>query len=250
MWRKGLLIVGFALLLAVSWRAVAGQTPGLPTLEPQEGIFVTPVAGQPFSATVTTEVKRELKDGSTWQSVATSLIARNSQGQIHNEAHAFLPIGLERKPTSTLISVHIYDPQLRLNTFLNLNTHIARQSTLSREPATAPPANWAQMDQRFRPSTNVQLEDLGTQTMEGFYVHGYRRTNTYDARSTGTGRSIVVTDEYWYAEDIRLNLLEKHNDPRKGDFTTTVTQVNRTEPAAELFVVPAGYKIVDVTPQN
>src|SRR5271155_5801200 len=246
--RKSLLVVGCALLLAVSWRTVATQTPGLPTLEPQEGIFVTPVAGQPFSATVTTEVKSELKDGSIWQRAATALIARNSQGQIHNEAHAFVPLGLDRKPT--LLSIHIYDPQTRLNTFLNLNTHIARQSTLSREPATAPPANWAQMDQRFRPSTNVQLEDLGTQTMEGFYVHGYRRTNTYDARSTGTGRSIVVTDEYWYAEDIRLNLLEKHNDPRKGDFTTTVTQVNRTEPAGELFAVPADFKIVDVTPEN
>jgi hypothetical protein len=209
---------------------------------------VTPVPGQPFSATVTIEVKRELKDGSIWQAVATSLIARDSQGQIHNEAHAFVPLGLDRKPT--LISVHIYDPQKRLNTFLNPNARIARQSTLLREPATAPPANWAQMDQRFRPSTNVQLEDLGTQTMEGFDVHGYRRTNTYEAQSTGTGRSIMVMDEYWYAEDIRLNLLEKHSDPRKGDFTTTVTQVNRTEPAEELFVVPAGFKIVDVTPQN
>lgn len=234
-------------MLAVSWRTVAAQT-GLPTLEPQEGIFVTPVSGQPFSATVTIEVKRELRDGSFWQRVATSLIARDSQGQIHNEAHAFVPLGLDRK--STLMSVHIYDPRTRLSTFLNPNTHIARQSTLAREPATAPPANWAQMDQRFRPSTNVQLEDLGTQTMEGFYVHGYRRTNTYDAQSTGTGRSIVVMDEYWYAEDIRLNLLEKHNDPRKGDFTTTVTQMDRTEPAGELFVVPAGFRIVDVTPQN
>lgn len=250
MWRKSLLIVGCALLLAASWRTVAMQTPGLPTLEPQEGIFVTPISGQPFSATVTTEVKRELTDGSVWQRTATSLIARNSQGQIHNEAHAFLPVGLERKPSATLVSVHIYDPQTRLNTYLNLNTHIARQRMLDREPSTAPPANWAQMDQRFRLSTNVQLEDLGTQTMEGFYVHGYRRTNTYAAQSTGTGRSIVVTDEYWYAEDMRLNLLEKHNDPRKGDFTTTVTQVNRTEPAGELFAVPAGFKIVDVTPQN
>jgi len=26
-------------------------------------------------------------------------------------------------------------------------------------------------------------------------------------QSKGTGRSIVVTDEYWHAEDIRLNLL-------------------------------------------
>jgi hypothetical protein len=231
----------------MGWRAV-GQTPGLPTMEPQEGIFVTPVAGQPLSATVTIEVKRELKDGSVWQRTATSLIARDSQGRIHNEAHEFVSLGQDRK--SALMSVHIYDPQTRLNTFLNPYTHIARQRTLSREPATVPPANWAQMDQRFRPSTNVQLEDLGTQTIDGFYVHGYRRTNTYDANSTGTGRSVVVVDEYWYAEDIRLNLLEKHNDPRKGDFTTTVTQVTRAEPAGELFVVPTGYKVVDVAPEN
>src|SRR5208282_3482729 len=109
MYRKSLLIVGCALLLAVSWRTVAGQTPGLPTLEPQEGIFVTPVAGQPLSATVTIEVKRELKDGTIWQRTATSLIARDSQGHIHNEAHAFVPIGLDRE--SVLMSIHIYDPQ-------------------------------------------------------------------------------------------------------------------------------------------
>jgi hypothetical protein len=246
--RKVLLIIGLVLLSVIGWRALAEQTPGLPTLDPQEGIFVTPVAGQPLSATVTIEVKRELKDGTIWQRTATSLIARDSQGHIHNEAHAFVPRGLDRE--SVLMSVHIYDPQTRLNTFLNPHTHIARQRTLSREPSTVPPANWAQMDQRFRPSTNVQLEDLGTQTMEGFYVHGYRRRNTYDAQSTGTGRPIVVMDEYWYAEDIRLNLLERHDDPRKGDFTTTVTQVNRTEPAAELFAVPVGYKVVDVTPEN
>lgn len=246
--RKVLLTIGLVLLSLIGWRALAGQTPELPTLDPQEGIFVTPVAGQPFSATVTIEVKRELKDGSIWQRTATSLIARDSQGHIHNEAHAFVPRGLDRE--SVLMSIHIYDPQTRLNTFLNPHTHIARQRALLGEPATVPPANWAQMDQRFRPSTNVQLEDLGTQTMDGFYVHGYRRRNSYDAQSAGTGRPIVVMDEYWYAEDIRLNLLERHDDPRKGDFTTTVTQVNRTEPPGELFLVPVGYKVVDVTPEN
>jgi hypothetical protein len=246
--RKIYLLVGLAILSCTDWRAVSGQAPGLPTLEPQEGIFVTPIAGLPLSATVTIEVKRELNDGSVWQSRATSRIARDSRGHIRNEAHAFVPVGLDRE--SALISVHLYDPQTRLNTFLNPQTHIARQRILSHEPAAVPPANWAQLDQRFRPSTNVELEDLGTQTMEGFYVHGYRRKNTYDARSTGTGRSIVVTDEYWYAEDIRLNLLEKHNDRRKGEFTTTVTNINRTEPTGELFVVPPSYKVVDVTPEN
>jgi hypothetical protein len=43
---------------------------------------------------------------------------------------------------------------------------------------------------------------------------------------------------------------ERHVDPRKGEFTTTVTDVNRTEPTGELFVVPASYRIVDVTPEK
>jgi hypothetical protein len=246
--RKIYLRVGLVILACAGWRAVSGQAPGLPTLEPQEGIFVTPVAGLPLSATVTIEAKRELNDGSVWERRATSRIARDSRGQIRNEEHTFVPAGLDKE--SALVSVHIYDPQTRLNTFLNPQTHIARQRILSHEPTTVPPANWAQMDQRFHPSTNVELEDLGTKTMEGFYVHGYRRKNTYNAQSTGTGRSIVVTDEYWYAEDIRLNLMERHDDPRKGEFTTTVTDVNRTEPTGDLFVVPASYRVVDVTPEK
>jgi hypothetical protein len=60
MLRKIFLIPALVSLSVIGWRAV-GQTPGLPTLEPQEGIFITPIAGQLLSATVTIEVKRELK---------------------------------------------------------------------------------------------------------------------------------------------------------------------------------------------
>jgi hypothetical protein len=43
-------------------------------------------------------------------------------------------------------------------------------------------------------------------------------------------------------------MLVKHNDPRTGEQTVTVTHVNRAEPDQTMFQVPSGYKIVDETP--
>jgi hypothetical protein len=43
-------------------------------------------------------------------------------------------------------------------------------------------------------------------------------------------------------------MLTKHNDPRTGKLTVTVTQVNRDEPVVDLFAVPPDYKVVDMTP--
>ena len=65
---------------------------------------------------------------------------------------------------------------------------------------------------------------------------------------SGTDQPVVIIDEYWYSDELHLNILEKHSDPRSGELTITVTQLNRNEPAADLFEIPPNYKIVDVTP--
>jgi hypothetical protein len=84
--------------------------------------------------------------------------------------------------------------------------------------------------------------------MENVEVHGTRKSKTIPAQFSGTGQAIIVTDEYWYSEDLHLNMLVKHNDPRTGEQTVTVTHVNRAEPDQTMFQVPSGYKIVDETP--
>jgi hypothetical protein len=43
-------------------------------------------------------------------------------------------------------------------------------------------------------------------------------------------------------------MLVKHNDPRTGEQTVTITKVERSEPPAEKFEIPADYKILDETP--
>jgi len=211
------------------------------------GVFVTPVAGAPFSAVAVQEMKQALKDRTSFERKTAALIARDSQGRIHNESHEVLPITSTQEPA--LLSVHIYDPDTRLNTYLNPYTHVARQRTLPGPPATAPPSNWAQQGSGNHPPTpNVREEDLGSSVLGGIDVHGYRRTLTLTAKASGTGQPVMITDEYWYSEQLHINLLAKHSDPRTGELTVTVTQLNPNEPAVELFEVPPGYKVVDMTP--
>lgn len=101
------------------------------------GVFVTPVPGAPFSAEVDQSMTQVLKDGSIYRRKTAALIARDSHGRIRNESHEVLPASSTRKPV--ILSIHIYDPETRLNTFLNPYTHIARQRILPNPPSTEPP---------------------------------------------------------------------------------------------------------------
>ncbi len=211
------------------------------------GVFVTPVPGAPFSAEAEQEMMQVLKDGSPFRRKTSALIARDSQGRIRNERHEVMPASSPRKPT--VFSVHIYDPATRLSTFLNPGTHIATQRILPNPPATEPPSNAWLREVGARPSDpNLQVQDLGSSVMDGVEVHGFRSILRIPANSSGTGSPVVVTNEYWYSEELHINIVTKHNDPRTGQLTVKVTQINVNEPGADLFAIPPDYKLVDMTP--
>jgi hypothetical protein len=199
-----------------------------------QGIFVTPIPNSPVLAVVTTQGAR-IKDGIVLNQKTLSAIARDNQGRIFNELRAWVPVSDTNVPP--IISIHIYDPQTRQNTFLRPFAKIAMQDTVNHPPATQPPALAGPAGQY------VKEEDLGTRRMEGVDCHGIRDTQTIPADANG-GKELQVVDEYWYSDDLRLYMLIIHNDPRTGNMTTTVTQVSRTEPDPAIFAIPADYKIV------
>lgn len=211
-------------------------------------IYMTPVPGEPFSAVVEQQMTTVLKNGTSFQRKSVAEIARDSAGRIHNETRQNVPLTFTQKPA--LVSMMTYDPDRRMSTFMNPYTHIARQKTFAYAAGTAPPNDWAQHP--YPPSTtqDVHLEDLGTSMMEGVNVHGYRRTVTLPQTVSGTDQPVAVMDEYWYSEDLHINMLQKHSDPRTGELTVRVTRLERVEPPAEMFEIPAGYKVVDITPPS
>ena len=212
------------------------------------GVFVTPVHNAPFSAVVQLESLRQLQDGTTESFKSVNAIARDANGRIRNERRRLVPQTFAGSPP--VLSIHIYDPATRISTFLDPFKHIARQSMLQ-----GPAPEWDQMttfpNVRMPVKggdSKITQEDLGTQVMENLTVHGVRVTRTIPESTSGTGHPLAVTDEYWYSDDLHLNMMVKHNDPRTGEQKLTITQVKREEPDPQMFAVPSDYKIVDETP--
>ena len=209
------------------------------------GVFVTPIPGAPFSGTVEIVSKEILPDGSTYTRHTMNRIARNSAGVIHNERRRLVSPQFTGEPR--LLSFHIYDPSTRLNTFLDPATHIARQSVSRGQPH--PPVNGTPpTPEEMQKSQGVTVQDLGTATIAGIPLHGTRKTRVVPALSSGTGQDVTITDEYWYSEELKVYLVLKHSDPRTGEQTVGITQIDRSEPDPSLFVIPSNYKVVDETP--
>jgi hypothetical protein len=243
-----LMVSGVLISLFSTPRLLSAQESVSANLPPANaGVFVTPIAGAPFSAEVVEDMTQLLKDGSLFHRKTGALIARDSQGRIHNELHEVLAATETKKPV--VYSIHLYYPETRLNTFLNPHTHIARQRTLDRPPPTEPPSNWwLHLEGTPASSSRIQVHNLGPSVMDGLDVRGYRRNITIPDKLSGTGEPVVVTDEVWYNEELRINLLSKHNDPRTGEMISKVTKINPNEPEVELFAIPPEYKVVDMTP--
>jgi hypothetical protein len=237
------LVLTAALLAAGMVALPAQQTSNNPPLyrgtqTHVDGVFVTPVAGVPFSATVLIRSEQSMPDGTTVTRTTINLIGRDSRGRIHNERRSLVPESFRATPH--LIEVHIFDLQTRMNTFYDPMTHIARQQVLP-EPPKAP-------NPRAFSNPMVKVEDLDSTNLEGFVTKGLRRSVTIPAQVSGTGAPVTVVDEYWYSEDLHLNLLVRHTDPRTGVQTVAVSNIKREEPPPAFFEVPEGYKIVDMTP--
>ncbi len=59
----------------------------------------------------------------------------------------------------------------------------------------------------------------------------------------GNDKPIVVTSERWYSPDLQIVVKTTRNDPRFGETTYTLTSLQRQEPLATLFAVPADYTV-------
>ena len=87
------------------------------------------------------------------------------------------------------------------------------------------------------------------ESIEGIPVQHYRETQTIPAGQIGNDQDLVITSEFWYSRELRVNLKATRNDPRFGEETLTVSDLDRVEPPASQFEIPADYTVTDV-PRN
>ena len=91
---------------------------------------------------------------------------------------------------------------------------------------------------------DTRSEDLGEQSYEGISAHGTRTVTTIPAGAIGNERPIEITYEKWFSDELQMVVYSKQSDPRTGEHTYRLTNINRNEPDPSLFKVPTGFKVV------
>jgi hypothetical protein len=116
-------------------------------------------------------------------------------------------------------------------------------------PAPAGPGAGDGMVFRWQggPNENAKRESLGKQMIEGVEAEGTRNTIEIPAGEIGNERAIEIVFERWYSPELQMLVMTKNSDPRFGETTYRLTNISRTEPAHELFEVPADYTVRDVS---
>jgi hypothetical protein len=208
------------------------------------------VKGAPFSSTATSETTSTLQDGSVLHRTSQVTMYRDSQGRSRHEATftGFGPLTASGTPKKMVM---ISDPVAGVHIMLDDQQKVAHKSALhthggSGAEAQATPAFAGKMQERMQQDEAAGLlkkESLGTQTISGIVAEGTRTTHTIPAGQIGNEKALQVISERWYSADLQIVLKSTRTDPRFGTTTYTVTNLQRTEPAATLFTVPAEYTV-------
>jgi hypothetical protein len=83
--------------------------------------------------------------------------------------------------------------------------------------------------------------------MEGVLVEGRKATVIIPEGSQDNDRPITVVSERWISPEPNITIFSKDNNPRYGETTTRLTNIDVSNPILSLFEPPPGYKIVDET---
>lgn len=258
------LTISFSILAATSAIAAAQGTADakrdpcapLKRTDAPPGQLIHVVLNRPYSAVMETEFSRTLEDGTRIDRKGIDVHEyRDSAGRTRTE-HAAIPMmGNLINPPDGPTMVMINDPvALKSYTLRPQN-----QTAQVREAPELAARTVAKKDstefQRVlpldtdRPRPEFVTEDLGTQTIDGLDVVGTKETTTYPAGFEGNDRPFSSTRERWCSVDLRVIILQKLDDPRSGQTTIRLTNIERTEPDPSVFSVPPEYTITPMTSQ-
>jgi hypothetical protein len=90
-----------------------------------------------------------------------------------------------------------------------------------------------------------RTETLEPQMIEGVRAEGTRTTVTIAAGAIGNDLPIEIVSERWFSPELKTVVLSRRHDPRFGETVFRLASLVRGEPSADLFEIPAGYRIDD-----
>ena len=253
------MILGGALTLGAN--SARAQGPGDDAMMPSPGAAVELmgfedihggklVKGAPFSAVSSSETTQTLSDGTVIRRTSQGVVYRDSEGRSRRET-TISGFGAMAATGGSHKMVMIADPVAGVHYMLDAQNKVAHKMT---PPAAGQsPAGTDQMQQfhekmqahklQAEASGALKTESLGNQTINGVNAAGTRMTHTIAVGEIGNDKAIQVVSERWLSADLQTVVKSTRTDPRFGTTVYTLTNIQRTEPAANLFTVPADYTV-------
>ena len=234
---------------------------------------VAVVKNEPYQAQAVTEMKQTLADGSHIVQTTTATVARDSDGrtvrvQKLGTMGPWKSADSSQGNSQTLTT--IFDPVAKEHIDYMSDSKIAhvllmpslppgaiggteRGFSVSGAGQGAVVQGFAIPAQPVLPQmskgTEPKTESLGTRTIEGVRVTGTRSTNTIPAGTIGNDRDLGITRETWYSPELKLVIESTQSDPRFGQTTYTLENIQQGSPDVTLFQVPANYAIDKIVPK-
>lgn len=221
----------------------------------EHGLGGKTVTGAPFSATFSSQSTQVLADGNRIQHSTTGTIARDSQGRTHRDMT--LP-AIGQFASSGQAPPHVIfinDPVAGVHYVLHPDEKSANKMTPPPDGrrggkgagGTNGPdgAGWRQHQKE------VVTTSLGTQMINGISAEGTRYTRTIPVGKIGNEKPITIVTEKWYSSELQMVVMTKRTDPfRGGETVSQLTNIQRQEPAATMFQVPADYSVQEGGPRH
>ena len=206
------------------------------------------VTGARFSGVAVTESAQTLADGNHITRKTQSNVFRDSQGRVRKEVtlSGFGTLAASGEQKSFVV---INDPVAKTNFVLHPETKVAEQMSHPRGAMKGLAKGgmfeekWQARQQEEIASGNLKKEDLGTKVVGGVSAQGTRLTRTIPAGQIGNEKPILIVHETWFSNDLQIVVMSKRTNPWGGETTYTLTNIQRTEPAASLLAVPANFTV-------
>jgi hypothetical protein len=224
------------------------------------------VKDKPYSAETSTETVQTLGDGNRIVNRTVSKIYRDSQGRTRREQTFGNVDPSNSGPHEVKIfiddpvsgSSYVVDPGEKSVRQLQRTRKILDEQNAERgevQPSGGAHVMVKVLDEEARngmprlalPQLDekraIVKEDLGKRSVEGVECTGTQQTITIPAGEVGNERPIQIVTETWFAPAIDAVVQSSTNDPRFGQTTYQLHNVQLSSPQHDLFTPPADYRI-------
>lgn len=255
---------------AFQYFGFAGDKPGAVTLSGSVAMPGAMVTGRPMSATENRRTLQTLGDGTRIERKEVSRYYRDTDGRTRVESENGEHVTISDTAKGSTTELNTSNRTSRQSGFVRafsfsgggdkfeipaeisagvmgavrgeVDRALGGLSVMTPEPGTAfSIVRPLEATAGTRLSGEPKKESLGIQNVNGVLAEGMRTTITIPVGEIGNDRPINIVNERWFSQEIGLLVKSVNSDPRFGETTFELTNIQRGAQDASLFQVPAGY---------